>query len=108
MCNEFAPDVEKGPFRPGLRVRGVQGAPGAFEMTWAPDGRATGLYGAEQVSGKPHVIWRRVGTPFSIPVRRDPLNCRQAPTSRWEPSRQVGPGLRLRSQPFLRNASLAL
>lgn len=28
-------------FRPGLRVKGVQGEPGMFEMTWAPNGRAT-------------------------------------------------------------------
>jgi hypothetical protein len=31
-------------------------------MTWAPDGRATWRYGAEQVPGVPHVVWRRVGT----------------------------------------------
>ncbi|WP_267887199.1 hypothetical protein [Thermobifida halotolerans] len=31
-------------------------------MTWAPDGRATWQYGEERVPGKPHVIWRRVGT----------------------------------------------
>jgi hypothetical protein len=46
-------------FRPGLRVKGVQGAPGIFEMTWAPDGRATFQYGP--AAGDPHVIWRRVG-----------------------------------------------
>ena len=28
-------------FRPGLRVKGVQGEPGLFEMTWARNGRAT-------------------------------------------------------------------
>lgn len=33
-----------------------------FEMTWAPDGRATFEYGEEQTEGEPHVIWRRVGT----------------------------------------------
>jgi hypothetical protein len=49
-------------FRPGLRVRGVQGARGVFEVTWAPDGRATFEYGPPQIDGEPHVIWRRVGT----------------------------------------------
>ncbi|MDA2807370.1 hypothetical protein [Nocardiopsis suaedae] len=38
---EFAPDIDKGEFRPGLRVKRVQGVPGVFEMTWAPDARAT-------------------------------------------------------------------
>lgn len=49
-------------FRPGLRVKGVQGAPGVYEMTWANDGRATFQYGEELRPGEPHVIWRRVGT----------------------------------------------
>ena len=49
-------------FRPGLRVKGVQGWPGIWEMTWAPDGRATFEYGPERRPGEPHVIWRRVGT----------------------------------------------
>ena len=48
--------------RPGLRVKRVQGAPGVWEMTWAPDGRATFQYGRELSPGDPHVIWRRVGT----------------------------------------------
>ena len=59
---EFVPDLVAGTFRPGLRVRGVQGAPGVFEMTWAPDGRATWQYGDEIRAGERHVIWRRVGT----------------------------------------------
>jgi hypothetical protein len=59
---EFVPDADAGRFRPGLRVKGVQGAPGVSEMTWAPDGRATWQYGPEQRPGTPHVIWRRVGT----------------------------------------------
>jgi hypothetical protein len=49
-------------FRKGLRVKGVQGAAGIFEMTWAPNGRATFEYGAEVAVGQPHVVWRRVGT----------------------------------------------
>jgi hypothetical protein len=41
---------------------GVTAHPGAFEMTWAPDGRATFRNGEERIAGKPHVIWRRIGT----------------------------------------------
>ena len=48
--------------RPGLRVKGVQGHPGIFEMTWAADGRATFTYGAPIFPGTPHIIWRRIGT----------------------------------------------
>lgn len=48
--------------RAGLRVKGVKGAPGVFEMTWAPDGRATFEFGPELREGEPHIIWRRVGT----------------------------------------------
>jgi hypothetical protein len=50
------------PFRPGLRVKGVTAHPGVFEMTWAPDGRATFSYGEERISGTAHIIWRRIGT----------------------------------------------
>ena len=49
-------------FRKALRVKGVQGARGVFEMTWAPNGRATFEYGPEQVEGQAHIVWRRVGT----------------------------------------------
>lgn len=59
---EFVPDLAAGQFRPGLRVKGVRGTQGVFEMTWAPDGRATFEYGEEQLGGEPHIIWRRVGT----------------------------------------------
>jgi hypothetical protein len=58
---KFVGDLTTGSFRSGLRVRGVEGAPGVFEMTWAPDGRATFQYGPSRGKG-PHVIWRRVGT----------------------------------------------
>jgi hypothetical protein len=59
----FIEDLERGgAFRPGLRVRGIQGAPGVFEMTWAPDGRATFHYGEPVREGQAHVVWRRVGT----------------------------------------------
>jgi hypothetical protein len=59
---QFVPDLARGLFRPGLRVKGVESAPGVFEVTWAPDGRATWQYGAEVRAGEPHMIWRRVGT----------------------------------------------
>jgi hypothetical protein len=49
-------------FRAGLRVKGVQGADGLFEMTWAGDGRGTFEYGKELRVGEPHIVWRRVGT----------------------------------------------
>lgn len=43
-------------------MKGVQGASGVFEMTWASDGRATFSYGNTIMSGKPHIVWRRIGT----------------------------------------------
>ena len=49
-------------FSPLLRIKRVQGHHGIWELTWAPDGRATFKYGDEVISGEPHVIWRRVGT----------------------------------------------
>ena len=49
-------------FRSGLRVKGVTGYPGIYELTWAPDGRATFSYGASVVDDEPHIIWRRIGT----------------------------------------------
>jgi hypothetical protein len=59
----FVQDLEGGSgFRSGLRVRGIQGALGVFEMTWAPDGRATFHYGKPIREGLVHVVWRRVGT----------------------------------------------
>jgi hypothetical protein len=38
------------------------GAEGIWEITFAPDGRATFEYGEEIVPGEPHVAWRRVGS----------------------------------------------
>lgn len=59
---QFVEDLSKGgQFRKGLRVKGVRGAPGIFEMTWADAGRATFQYGAFVTPGEPHVIWRRIG-----------------------------------------------
>jgi hypothetical protein len=48
-------------FPPGLRVKRVQGHPGIWELSFAPDGRATFAYGEEQIPGEPHIIWRRIG-----------------------------------------------
>jgi hypothetical protein len=49
-------------FHPRLRVKRVQGHRGVWEMTWAPDGRATFEYGDEVRPGEQHIIWRRIGT----------------------------------------------
>jgi hypothetical protein len=49
------------PIRPGVRVKGVRGHQGVFEMTWAPDGRATFHYGTSPKAGDTHIIWRRIG-----------------------------------------------
>ncbi len=60
---QFVDDLRRGrEFRKGLRVKGVKGATGIFEMKWADDGRATFEYGDAVRAGEPHVIWRRVGT----------------------------------------------
>lgn len=56
-------------FRPRLRVKRVVSTRGVWEMTWAPDGRATFEYGEEIRTGEPHIIWRRVGT---HDILRDP------------------------------------
>ncbi len=58
----FVEDARTGNFRASLRVKQVQSVPGVWEMTWAPDGRATFEYGLEVKPGERHVIWRRVGT----------------------------------------------
>ena len=60
---KFVEDIDRGRgLRTGLRVKGVQGSPGIFELTWADDGRATFEYGPSRVEGQPNVIWRRIGT----------------------------------------------
>ena len=60
---QFVADLSEGRrFRKGLRAKGVKGARGIFEMTWATDGRATFQYGEEVVPGGAYVIWRRIGT----------------------------------------------
>ena len=59
---QFVADLRGASFRKGLRVKGIKGASGIFEMTWAADGRATFSYGREIVPGELHLVWRRVGT----------------------------------------------
>ena len=60
--SRFVAGLKAGQMPPGLRVKGLQAAPGVFELTWAPDGQATFSYGAPVVEGQAHVVWRRVGT----------------------------------------------
>ena len=60
---KFVADLQRGQgFRQGLRVKGVRGAPGMFELTWANDGRATFSYGESRREGEAHMVWHRVGT----------------------------------------------
>lgn len=53
--------LREGVIPPRLRVKRVQRHARAWELSWAPDGRATFEYGPEQRPGEAHVIWRRVG-----------------------------------------------
>jgi hypothetical protein len=63
VVERFVEDLRAGQgFRSSLRVKGVQGAEGVFELSWAPDGRATFHYGEPVVEGEPHIVWRRIGT----------------------------------------------
>ena len=58
----FVADLQAGrPPRAGLRVREMATEAGVYELTWAPDGRATFEYGPPIRSGERHVIWRRIG-----------------------------------------------
>lgn len=59
---KFVADLERGSFRAGLRVKGIKSAQGIFELTWAPNGRATFEYGTSIRKGEPHIVWRRIGT----------------------------------------------
>jgi hypothetical protein len=59
---QFLEDLPTRQFRARLRVKGVHGAVGVYEMSWAPDGRATFEYGKEKRAGHAHIVWRRIGT----------------------------------------------
>ena len=62
VLRRFVHDADNGTFRAALRVKPMVDHPGIWEMTWdGNDGRATFRYGREQVSGKRHIIWRRIG-----------------------------------------------
>ena len=60
---KFVGDLRSGKgFRPGLRVKSMQNAPGIHEVTWEiHDGRATFEYGESMKAGEAHIVWRRVG-----------------------------------------------
>lgn len=59
---QMVEDMKAGrPFRPELRVHQVHQVPGVWEVTWAPNGRATFEYGPEQEPGEQHVVWRHIG-----------------------------------------------
>jgi hypothetical protein len=57
----FGAGLRAGTFDPRLRVKRVQSTADVWEMSWAPDGRATFRYGEEVFPGEPHSVWRRVG-----------------------------------------------
>ncbi|MCP3821318.1 hypothetical protein NLX86_25445 [Streptomyces sp. A3M-1-3] len=60
---QFVADLKTGSgFRRGLRVKKMQGFDDVWEMSWAPDGRATFHYGEPVHEGEPHIVWRRIGT----------------------------------------------
>ncbi len=63
----FVADLESGQFRAGLRVKGVLGMPGCFEMTWEADGRAIFTYGPEVRPGETQVIWLAIGSHSILP-----------------------------------------
>ena len=54
-------------FRPGLRIKRVRGAPGLYELTWAPDGRATFSWGESRAPGIRHIVWHRCGDHSILP-----------------------------------------
>ncbi|MGI8726181.1 MAG: hypothetical protein ACR2K6_00680 [Solirubrobacterales bacterium] len=65
----FLPALEARERDPGrswpreLRVKGVKGARGVWELTWSftdPDGRATWEW--TKIEGEPAIRWRRVGS----------------------------------------------
>lgn len=62
VVEAFEPDLEAPgrQFRPELHVRPIAGHPGLFEMTWAPDGRATFTYSSEREPGRPHIVWQQI------------------------------------------------
>jgi hypothetical protein len=64
LTSQFIADLKGGGqgFHPRLRVKRVQGSPGIWKISWAPDGRATFQCREEVHQGKAHVVWRRIGS----------------------------------------------
>ena len=60
--DQFVADLRAGVFRAGLRVKKLRGHRDTWELSFAPDGRATFEYAGPEIPGEPHVVWRRVGT----------------------------------------------
>jgi hypothetical protein len=59
----FVESLRSGRMADGLRVKPMKGVPlRVWEMSWAPDGRATFTYGEARQPGDPHVVWRRIGS----------------------------------------------
>ena len=58
----FREGLESRRFHPSLRVKRYVSATGVWEMSWAPDGRATFTYGEELTPGSPHIVWLRIGS----------------------------------------------
>jgi hypothetical protein len=59
----FVKDLHEGTgFRKGHRVKKIQGREDVWEMTRAPDGRATFHFGSPVAEGAAHIVWRRIGT----------------------------------------------
>jgi hypothetical protein len=60
--SQLVADLKSSPTpRRSLRVKKMQGHDDVWEMTWAPDGRATFHYGPAAKEGEIHVTWRRIG-----------------------------------------------
>src|SRR5580700_9907728 len=58
----FIEDLRKGEgFRPGLRVKKMADYD-VWEMSWAPDGRATFSYDKPVRENEVHIVWHRIGT----------------------------------------------
>ena len=62
--DEFVSALQQSPpeFPPRLRIKRVQGTDDVWELTFAPDGRATFRYGLQVRPGESHIVWLRVGT----------------------------------------------
>ena len=54
-------------FRSSLRVKKLSAIPDVYEMSWAPDGRATFAMGKPVVDGKLHITWLRIGSHEILP-----------------------------------------